>query len=235
VGLVDAGFVSFYHSLGVIFGANIGTTITSQLIALNVTSIAPYIILLGFFITYFGRKYQRWGKPIFYFGLVFFSLSLISLYIDPVKTNPATASLFASTSSLPIALLIGLLFTSIVQSSTVTSGLAVVLAGGGLLGIDQAFGIILGANLGTTITVILASLPLGKEAKRVAVGHFLFNLLGLVIILPFFDQFVIFAQSFSSNVPQQVATAHIIFNLTFAFLFLILIKPYSLFVKRLVR
>lgn len=234
-GLVDAGFINFSHSLGVIFGANIGTTITSQLIALNVMSIAPYIILLGFFITYFGRTYKHWGKPIFYFGLVFFALSLISLYIEPARTNPTILTLFANISSLPVAILVGILFTSVVQSSTVTSGLAVILAGSGLLDLNQAFGIILGANLGTTITVVLASLPLGLEAKRVAAGHFFFNLIGIILILPFFTEFVSFAGSFSTNVPQQIAAAHIIFNVTFALLFLILVKPYERLIKSFVK
>ena len=92
-GLANAGIVSFQQSMGIILGANIGTTITSQLIALKVTNIAPYFILLGFLITYFGRERKSWGKPIFYFGLVFFSISLISLYIEPVRTNPEILNL----------------------------------------------------------------------------------------------------------------------------------------------
>jgi len=234
-GLVNAEIITFYHSLGVIFGANIGTTITSQLIALKVTSIAPYFILLGFLLTYFGRKYKNWGKPVFYFGLVFFSLSLIALYIEPVRSNPEIINLFAGISNLFVALMVGLLFTAIVQSSTVTAGLVVVLAGSGLLDIHQAFGIILGANLGTTITVVLASLPLGREAKRVAVGHTLFNLLGILILLPFLDSFISFSSSFSSNIQQQVAAAHIMFNVIFAFLFLIFIKPFANLVRNIVK
>jgi len=234
-GLVNAEIITFYHSLGVIFGANIGTTITSQLIALKVTNLAPYFILLGFVLTYFGRKYKSWGKPVFYFGLVFFSLSLISLYIEPVRHNPEIIALFANISSLFVAVLVGFLFTAIVQSSTVTSGLVVVLAGSGLLDIHQAFGIILGSNLGTTITVALASLPLGREAKRVAAAHILFNVLGILILLPFFNSFVSFSSSFSNNLQQQVAAAHIFFNIIFAFVFLIFVKPFYHLVRNIVK
>lgn len=233
-GLVNAEIITFYHSLGVIFGANIGTTITSQLIALKVTSVAPYFILLGFILTYFGRKYKSWGKPVFYFGLVFFSLSLIALYIEPVRNNPEIIALFANISNLFVAIMVGLLFTAVVQSSTVTAGLVVILAGSGLLDIHQAFGIIIGSNLGTTITVVLASLPLGREAKRVAAAHVLFNVLGILLILPFFDSFVSFSSSFSSNIQQQVAATHIFFNLIFAFIFLILIKPFHNLVRNIV-
>jgi len=226
-GLANAGIVSFQQSMGIILGANIG-------IALKVTNIAPYFILLGFLITYFGRERKSWGKPIFYFGLVFFSISLISLYIEPVRTNPEILNLFGKVSNLFIAILVGFLFTSIVQSSSVTSGLVVVLAGSGLLDLNQAFGIILGANLGTTVTVILASLMLNFEAQRVALAHFLFNLLGILILIPFLNEFLLPISNLGIGVAQKVAVAHISFNLIFALLFLLLVKPFSNLVCRVI-
>ena len=233
-GLVSASIIPFSHSLGVIFGANIGTTLTSQLVALKVTNLAPYLILLGFLITYFGRSHKSWGKPIFYFGLIFFSLSLITLYIEPVKSNPEIMAMFGGVSNLFMALLVGFLFTAVVQSSTVTSGLVIILAGGGVLDLNQAFGIILGADIGTTITVSIASLNLNREAKKVALAHFFFNLLGVLILLPFFDWFLALASSFGGGVQQHIATAHILSKVFFAIVFLILLKPFTTFVTNAV-
>jgi len=234
VGLVNAGVLSFSHSIGVILGANIGTTITSQLVALKITNIAPYIIIIGFLITYFGRRYKSWGKPIFYFGLVFFSLSLISLYIEPVRTNPDVISIFSGITNPLTAIIAGFLFTAIVQSSSVTSALVIVIAGTGLLDFNQAFPIILGAKLGTTVTVLLVAMSLNREAKRTAVAHFLFNFLGLLIFLPFLVPFANLVAMIGGGVEQNIASAHILFALINAIIFLILFKPFTRVVQFIV-
>lgn len=201
VGLADAGLISVFHSLGVIIGANVGATVTSQLVALKAANFAPFFILLGFLVSQFGGSYKRWGKPIFYFGLIFFSLSLISLYIEPVKSDPYIISLFAHLDSVWSALLAGLLFTTVIQSSSVTSGLVVLLVSGGLLSVSQAVPVILGANIGTTATTLLASLGLGAKAKKVAVAHFFFNLLGVAAFVPFLSRFTEFVVSLG-GAPQ---------------------------------
>jgi len=233
VGLVSAGLISFRNSLGVIFGANIGTTITSQLIALNLTSIAPFFIILGFLIELFGRKFKLLGRPIFYFGLVFFSLSLISTYMEPLASNPYFISFLSSTSNILIAIFLGFLFTFFVQSSSITSGLAVVLVGGGLLNFTQAIGIIFGANIGTTTTAIFSSWGLNKEAKKTALAHFLFNILGVLMFLPFLFQFENLVTALGGSAQQQVANAHLIFNLVSAGIFLIFISPFEKLVEKL--
>lgn len=233
-GLANAGLISFGNSLGVIFGANIGTTITSQLIALKLTAVAPYIVLVGFLMAFLGGRYKSWGKTIFYFGLVFFSLSLISLYISPLQSDPYFMRIVASVDGPLSALVVGLVFTAIIQSSTVTSGLAVLFVAGGILNFDQALGIILGANLGTTATVLLASIVMNKEAKKVAVAHFLFNFLGILIFLPFYSEFSSFIKSFSVSAEQQVAMAHMVFNLACAAIFLVLTKPFGKIVSLVV-
>ena len=233
VGLVDAGLLTFSNSLGVIIGSNLGTTVTSQLVAFHFTNIAPLFVLLGFLVTYFGGAYKRWGKPLFYFGLVFFSLSLISLYIEPVKSNPEIIKLFSGITSIYVALLVGIIFTAIIQSSSVTSGLVVLLTGLGLLNIDQAIGVILGANIGTTSTALLASIGKNIGARKVAIAHFLFNVLGVIMFLPFIGEFVKFVESIGGSSQQVVVNAHIIFNLTCAIIFLILLRPFEKFINRI--
>lgn len=224
--LVSAGMLPFENSLGVIFGANIGTTVTSQLIAFHIPNVAPYLILLGFIITYVGRSHQTLGKAIFYFGLIFFSLSLISLYLEPIKGNPEALSLFSNVSSIYGAMLIGAFFTAVIQSSSVTAGLTIVLAGSGLLNLEQAIGLVIGANLGTTTTTLLASLTMHVGARRVAMAHFLFNLIGIVLFLPIIGGYVMFIANLGGPIEQQIANAHIIFNISCAALFMIFTKPF---------
>jgi len=227
VGLVDAGVIPFFNSLGVIFGANLGTTVTSQLVALNLTAIAPVFIILGFLIEFLGGKYKVLGRPIFYFGLVFFSLSLIEFYIEPIKSDPSVMILFSNLSNIFVAILAGLLFTVIVQSSSITSGLVVVLAGSGLIGLVPAMGVIFGANIGTTATSLIASLQLSNSAKKTAIAHLLFNVIGVVIFLPFIVPFSNFIISLGGGATNHVANAHLMFNLTCVILALIFIKPFS--------
>lgn len=233
--LVNAGLLSFENSIAVIFGANIGTTVTSQLIALNIPNIAPYIILIGFIVTYFGGGYKHFGKPIFYFGLIFFSLSLISLYLQPLKNDPQVLAAFGQISDVYTAIFIGVVFTAIIQSSSVTSGLVLVLVGNGLLTFDQAVGIIIGANLGTTATVLIASVAMNVGARRVALAHFLFNIIGIAIFLPFINTYSTFIQGLGGSVEQQVANAHIMFNVVLVVIFLTLFRPFSALVQAIAR
>jgi phosphate:Na+ symporter len=234
VGLVDAGIMTFAQSVGVIIGANIGTTLTAQLVAFKLTSIAPFFILLGFLLSLFGRQYGFLGKPIFYFGLVFFSLDLISHAIEPLKSDPDVTSLFAQLSNVFVAIIAGMLFTVFVQSSSVTTGIVVLLVGSGLLSLEQGIPLVMGANIGTTLTSFLAALKLDLHAKRAAFAHFLFNFGGVIIFIPFLYPFSDFIFSLGGEPAQQMANAHLAFNLIAAAIFLIFLKPFSEVVVRLV-
>ncbi|MCD1295706.1 Na/Pi cotransporter family protein [Methanocella sp. CWC-04] len=227
VGLVNAGVISFSQSLGVIIGTNVGTTMTAQLVAFRLTAIAPLFILLGFLISLFGKKYRFLGKPIFYFGLVFFSLNIMSDAIEPFKEDPDIAFLFASFTNVAIALLAGFLFTLIVQSSSVTTGIVVVLAQGGFISPIQGIPILLGANIGTTATSLLASSRMSLHAKRASVAHFLFNFIGVLLILPFLADFEELIYMIGGGPAQQVANAHLVFNIIMAIVFLIFIGQFK--------
>lgn len=227
VGLVDAGIITFYQSLGIVFGANIGTTVTSQLIALNVTAIAPFIIILGFMLLKSKHRYNVWGKSIFYFGLVFFCISLITQVVAPLVNNPQILNIISKITNLPIAILIGIILTTIFQSSAVTSGLILVLAISGLLDLSQGIGLMLGANIGTTSTAFLASIPMGLEARKTALAHIVFNVLGVVIISPFLPILLTFVENIGGTTAIQIANMHLLFNLISTVVFLIFIKQFA--------
>lgn len=235
VGLVNAGILSFYNSLGVIFGANIGTTLTTQLLALNITAIAPLVVVIGFFMFMFNMPGKKWGKPIFYFGLVFFSFTIVGMLIEPLREDPWVIALFQKTTNLAFGLLLGALFTAVFQSSTVTTGLAIVLTANGFISFEQSVGIVLGANIGTTSTALLASLIMNTAARRVAVAHVLFNVLGVLLFLPFLSPLIHIVQGFDISVEQRVAMIHLIFNAIPAVVFLIFLKPFAFLVETIVR
>jgi len=233
IGLVGAGLISFKNSLGVIFGANIGTTVTSQLVAFNLTVIAPFFIILGFLVEIFGRKYRIFGRAIFYFGLIFFSLYLISIYLEPISESQEVINTLSSLSNIFLAILAGAVFTFLVQSSSITSGLVVVLASQGLLTLYSSIGIIFGANIGTTTTALIASIGSNEAGKKTAIAHFLFNVIGVIIFLPLILPFIDMVQYLGGSLERQVANAHLIFNVIVTVIFLIFINLFYKSVEKI--
>lgn len=226
VGLVNAGIITFYESLSIVFGANIGTTITSQLIAFNVTAIAPFIIIFGFLLLKFGKKYSIYGKSVFYFGLVFFCISLITQVVAPLTSNPDILNTIAKITSIPIAIVVGIIITTIFQSSSVTGGLILALSISGLISLPQGIGLMLGANVGTTSTALLAAIPMEIEAKKTALAHFMFNVIGVIIIYPFLPILLDLIVKLGGNTTQQIANMHLLFNVLSTVIFLIFIKQF---------
>ncbi|MFA6325160.1 MAG: Na/Pi symporter [Candidatus Paceibacterota bacterium] len=238
VSLVDSGVLSFANSIAVIIGSNIGTTITAQLVAFKILNIAPYILVFGFILMNIKHKYNKFqhlGKPIFYFGLIFSCLFIISVLAGTFKESTFLLSLIVKTSNIFFAIGVGIIITIILQSSSVATGLIVIFVGGGLLTFTQAFGIILGTNIGTTATALLASTVTGKQGKRVAVTHFMFNLLGVIIFLPFVGIFSNFISRINIGLVGQVALSHLIFNLIIVIIFLFAIKPFSILIHKIVK
>ncbi|OPY32838.1 MAG: Na+/Pi-cotransporter [Methanoregula sp. PtaU1.Bin006] len=234
VGLVNAGVISFSASLGIIFGANVGSTLTSQLIALNLTAFAPLFILAGFVIGLIPNRYRIFGRPVFYFGLVFFSLTLISSVMAPYRTDPQLIAFIGMMDSLILEIAFGFVITNIFQSSAVTTGLVVVMAQNGLLTTPAAIPILLGANLGTPTTALLVAARMNTSARRAAVAHFLFNFLGVLMFIPLIGVFTGFVMALGGDPGQQVANAHLIFNVTCCIVFLLLIRPFERLVVRVV-
>jgi phosphate:Na+ symporter len=193
VGVVNAGLMSLVQSIGVVLGANIGTTVTAQLIAFKITHLALPAIGIGAGLKIFSRKNRKFmytGEVLLGFGLIFFGLSVMKDAFDPIKDSEYFRQLFLLIGDNHLlGVLLGAILTMIVQSSSATIGITLALASSGLLTFEASVALILGENIGTTITANLAALGTNLAARRTALAHFLFNSLGVVymlILFPFF-------------------------------------------------
>ena len=185
VSFVNSGLINLYQAAGIIMGANIGTTITSQLVSFKLSDYAPIFLLVGAVIVMFVKKpvINRAGQIIVAFGTLFLGISLMSQAMNGLKSAQAVIDFFASLSNPFLAVLIGFVITGIVQSSSVTVSIVLLLAQQGLLGnFAIVLFIILGCNMGACVSALLASLSGMKDAKRAAMIHFLFNLVGTIIV-----------------------------------------------------
>lgn len=184
VSFVNAGLMNLYQAAGVIFGANIGTTITSQLVSFNLSKIAPVILLIGVLIAMFvsKEKIKQFGEVIAGFGILFVGLQTMSQAMASMKDVPQIVDLLSSLRNPLLATLVGMVLTSVIQSSSVTVSIVLLLAQQDLLALPICVYIILGCNIGACTTALLASLAGKKDAKRAALIHFWFNVIGTVII-----------------------------------------------------
>lgn len=234
ISLVNAGVLSFKNSVGIIFGANVGTTVTAQLVAFKLTAFAPVLILIGFVMSLVPARISIFGKSVFYFGFVFFSLNLISAALQPIQEMPEVVNYLVQPQNAFIAIFIGFLFTAMVQSSSVTTGLAIILTQQGMLGLENAVPIIMGANIGTTSTALLAMLNMDLAAKKAAFSHFLFNLGGVVLFLPLFLLFGDRLNDVNLEPAIALAAVHLVFNVGTCVVFLLLVNPFIRLVERLI-
>jgi len=232
ISLVNAGVLSFKSSVGIIFGANIGTTVTAQLVAFKLTAFAPAFIIIGFLLSFAKSKYTIFAKSIFYFGFVFFTLNLISSTMSPLQDDPRIVDFLTGKHGPIFGILLGIIVTAVVQSSSVTTGLAVIFTQQGLMSLDNAIPILMGANIGTTVTALISIINMDIAAKKTALAHFLFNVGGVVLFLPlvyFGKKYIII------SVEPAIALAyfHLIFNISTSLVFLLLIKPFTTFIDRI--
>ena len=184
VSFVNSGLMSLSQAVGIIFGANIGTTITSQLVAFDLTAIAPLILFIGALFVMFGKKpmMKKIGEAVLGFGALFMGISMMSEAMADLRQYDAVIRALAGLTNPFVAILIGLLITVIVQSSSVTVSILLLMANQGLVGLDVCFYFVLGCNIGSCTPAVLASLSGKKEAKRAALIHVMFNVFGMIII-----------------------------------------------------
>lgn len=216
VALVESKVFSFSASLAVLLGANIGTTFTAWLVTFKIDNLGSILIVLGTVLGFLPWRIHLAGKSIFYLGLVLFSLSLISYSLVPLQQNDAWINLLRKSDNPLIGVFAGIVITVILQSSSIVSGLVIILTGQGLLPVEGAIAVIMGANLGTTSTALIASLKMGTLAKNTARANVLFNLLGLLVCLPFIGFLKTFILGLDMADTYRVATAHLIFNVVVA-------------------
>lgn len=221
VGLVSAGFMTLRQAIGVIMGANIGTTVTAFIIGINIGEYALPILAVGSFLLFFfkNKKLHNLGYILFGFGALFFGLELMSESMKPLRSLESFRELTVMMSATPVlGVIVGTVFTVIVQSSSATIGVLQGLFSESVIGLDAAIPVLFGDNIGTTITAVLAAIGATVTARRAAAVHVLFNVIGTVIfliILHPFTNFVAYLQTlFSLNDKMTIAFAHGIFNTT---------------------
>jgi len=220
VGFVNAGLMTLAQATGVIMGANIGTTITAQLIAFKLTAVAPLAILIGVVLILFAKKksIQRLGEIVAGFGILFMGMELMSDAMEPLREVKAFQDFMVSFKNPIVGVLVGLMVTAIIQSSSASVGILQALAMQNLIGLDAAVYVLFGQNIGTCVTALLASIGTSVTARRAAVIHLMFNVIGTVVFLivlqlPFIP-FIEFIKSLSPNdTVRQIANAHTGFNI----------------------
>ena len=223
IGFVSAGLMTFRQTLGVILGADIGTTLTVQLIAFKVTEWALLLVGVGFLIGYVARRsvVRDIGQAALGLGLMFLGLKVILDGGGALADNPLAVEVLRATAGSPVvALLVAAGFSALVTSSAATIGLALALASHGLLPLSGAVAIVLGANIGTCATALAASVGATAEAKRVAAAHIAFKLLGAALVFPLIGPFGDLVAATSADPARQIANAHTFFNLGISLVFL---------------
>lgn len=217
VGFVNSGMMTLRQAVWIIMGANIGTTITGQLIALDVGMLAPLIAFLGIVMIVFLKKPQlkHWGKILAGFGVLFIGMDMMASSMDPLKESEAFISIMTTFSNPLFSILTGTVFTAVIQSSSASVGILQTLAAGGLIPFSNAVYVLFGQNIGTCITAVLASIGTNKNAKRTTVIHLMFNIIGTIIFTVLcltlsIENYV--AAITPSDPSRQIANMHTIFN-----------------------
>ena len=249
VGFISAGLMTMVQSVGVIMGANVGTTVTAQIVAFKVTEYALLLVAVGFAVRFFSRRerMRHQGMILLGLGLIFFGMSVMGDAMDPLRSSPLFIDLMKGMEAPFLGILIGALFTALIQSSSATTGVVIVLAAQGFITLPAGIALAFGANVGTCVTALLASVGKPREARRAAAVHVLFNVLGVMIWLPFIDQLADLVGVLSpsaehltgldrlaAETPRQIANAHTLFNVANTVLFLPLAGVFARTVERLI-
>ena len=250
IGFVSAGLMSLPQAISVIFGANIGTTMTAQLMAFKISNYIYPIIFVGFILNFVSKKekVKNIGMVIFSFGLLFEGIEIMGEVMKPLAGSPVFVDLMGKVSSIPVlGVVLGAVMTLVVQSSSATIAVLQNFASqagpdgvSSVIGLTGAIPILLGDNIGTTITALLASIGQSKNAKRTAIAHSIFNISGscvFIFLVPWFAKFVQFISPKGNEVDvisRQIANAHTGFNLTMTLIWIPLIPVMVKIVMKLV-
>lgn len=217
VGFVNAGLMNLNQAVGIIMGANIGTTVTAFLVSLNITKVATFMVGLGVFIYLAAKKkkVKSIAEVIIGFGILFVGMNIMGNAMEPLETNLQFTGLMTKFNNPFLGILVGFVMTAILQSSSATTGLLIAIAATGIITFEQAYPIVFGQNIGTCVTALLASIGANKTAKRAAVIHLLFNVSGTLLFMLLLRKPVqwFILDMVPANVPQQIAAGHILFNI----------------------
>ena len=237
IGFLNAGITQLGAALAIMVGANIGTTVTAQLIAFKFTTAAPLFVFLGAIVFFFAKKnkHKNKGLALLGFGLLFMGLSLMSSAVKPLAGNDAIRTAFMSFGDKPLlGILTGLIVTAILQSSSTTTGMIIAFALAGLLDLPSSIYLIFGTNIGTCVTAIIASFGGNLASKRLALGNTLFNIAGTVIAICMVPLYLRYIPLFSESVARQVANSHTVFNIVNTIIILPLIPFFVKLLERMI-
>ena len=249
VGFVSAGMMSMAQSVGVIMGANIGTTVTAQIVAFKVEEAALWMIAVGFLMFFVSKRenMKHYGSMLMGLGLIFYGMGLMGQAMYPLRSYPPFLDLMARMANPVFAIAVAAGFTALVQSSSATTALVITMAGQGLITLEAGIALAFGSNIGTCVTALLASLGKPREAVRVAAVHVVFNIAGVLIWLPFIALLAGWVTSISpthagltgtarlaAEVPRQIANAHTIFNVANTLIFIAFTTQIGRLVQRLI-
>ena len=240
---VNSGLLTFDQSLGLIFGANVGTTITAQIIAFKISIWGFYFIPIGLLVFLLSKKKKSKyiGLSVIAFGCLLMGLFLMEQGLEAFKTYQPFLDMMATFGKRPFTgILASTIFTGIIQSSSATTSIVVSMAGQKLIPLAGAVTLVLGANIGTTVTAGLASIGANLNAKRVALAHFLFNFIGVMLLYPFLPYFIQGVESLSNalhmyDIARIVANSHTVFNVLWSFLWLWQVKLFAKVVRSLLK
>ena len=234
VGFVNSGMMTLGQAVWIIMGANIGTTITGQLIALDIGALAPLFAFIGVALIVFIKKEKvhHYGKIIAGLGILFIGMDMMSSAMMPLRDSQTFINLMTKFSNPVLGILAGALFTAVIQSSSASVGILQALAGSGVIGLSQAVYVLFGQNIGTCITAVLASIGTARNAKRTTIIHLLFNIIGTTIftIVCILTPLAAFVESLTpDNVAAQIANMHTIFNITTT----VLLLPFGTYLAKI--
>lgn len=223
VGLVDSGLMNLLQATGVIMGSNLGTTVTTQLITLNLTDFIPYFICFGtgLIICFKKSPLHQIGYFLFSFGVLFLGLQMVKNAMIPLVESTLFQQLILNVQeNLLLCLLLGMSITFLIQSSSASTAILISLVSTGSISLYTAIPILFGHEIGTCMTAILSSLSGNTAGKQAALIHFTFNLVGTLLFLPFINLLIQFTSTFSSSPERQIANCQFVFNLLTVLLFL---------------
>ncbi len=230
VGFANAGLMNLSQAISVIIGANIGTTVTAQIVSFNIKALALPAIGIGSILNFFGRRrlHRYLGQAVLGFGLLFLGMTTMSDGMQPLGELESFRNLLIRFAEIPLlGVLAGAAFTALIQSSSVATGVIIAMTTQGLVSFESAVPLVLGTNVGTCITAMLASLGANVAARRAAAAHVLFNVVGVVFALLFISYFADMMQDTASTISRQVANTHTLFNLFNTIIFIIFLKFFT--------
>jgi phosphate:Na+ symporter len=236
--LVNAGALTFRQSMGIVMGANIGTTFSSQLIALDIGQYSPIPIFIGLVLSLFSKseRISKAGKVVLFFGILFFGLYTMERAVEPLKDDPAFLTWMEKLENPLRGTAIGALVTLVIQSSSATVGMVITLAKKGLINLGGGIAVMIGAELGTCSDTLLATIRSDRQAIKTGIFHLLFNIVSITIGLLIFPLFISFIQQISgtASIEQKIANAHMIFNTAGVLIFIPLVPVIERLLNRLI-